>query len=136
LEELEYRNWFDMTEDEDMKGRIWVIIGILGMTGILILVGGIAYFLNQISGKFYPNCECKSVTIQSVNGSNLLRPDHNWAKNNFHIPGLQLQLIGLRNSQPLRNRTASEADPLRMRPLEAPLEAKISGIIPGSRLIR
>ena len=43
-----------MTEDEDMKGRIWVIIGILGMTGILILVGATAYFLNQISGKFYP----------------------------------------------------------------------------------
>ena len=43
-----------MTEDEDTKGRIWVIIGILGMTGILILVGGIAYFLNQISEKFHP----------------------------------------------------------------------------------
>jgi len=43
-----------MIEDEDMKGRIWVIIGILGMTGILILVGGIAYFLNQVSGKFHP----------------------------------------------------------------------------------
>jgi len=43
-----------MTEDEDMKGRIWVIIGILGMTGVLILVGGIAYFLNQISEKFHP----------------------------------------------------------------------------------
>jgi len=43
-----------MTEDEDTKARIWVIIGILGMTGILILVGGIAYFLNQISEKFHP----------------------------------------------------------------------------------
>ena len=43
-----------MTEREDVKGGIGVIIGILGMTGILILVGGIAYFLNQISGKFYP----------------------------------------------------------------------------------
>jgi len=43
-----------MTEHEDMKGRIWIIIGILGMTGILILVGGIAYFLNQISEKFHP----------------------------------------------------------------------------------
>jgi len=43
-----------MTEDEDMKARVWVIIGILGMTGILVLVGGIAYFLNQVSGKFHP----------------------------------------------------------------------------------
>jgi len=43
-----------MTEDEDTKARIWVIIGILGMTGILILVGGIAYFFNQISEKFHP----------------------------------------------------------------------------------
>jgi len=43
-----------MTEHEDTKARIWVIIGILGMTGVLILVGGIAYFLNQVSGKFHP----------------------------------------------------------------------------------
>ena len=43
-----------MTEHEDVKGGIGVIIGILGMTGILILVGATAYFLNQISGKFYP----------------------------------------------------------------------------------
>jgi len=43
-----------MTEDEDTKARIRVIIGILGMTGVLILVGGIAYFLNQVSGKFHP----------------------------------------------------------------------------------
>ena len=43
-----------MTEDEDMKARMWVIIGILGVTGVLVLVGGIAYFLNQVSGKFHP----------------------------------------------------------------------------------
>ena len=43
-----------MTEDEDTKARILVIMGFLGMTGILILVGGIAYLFNQVSGKFYP----------------------------------------------------------------------------------
>jgi len=43
-----------MTEDEDTKARIWVIIGVLGMTGILVLVGATAYFLNQVSGKFHP----------------------------------------------------------------------------------
>ena len=36
--------------DDDNQARIKVTLGLLGMTGVLVLVGSIAYFINHISG--------------------------------------------------------------------------------------
>jgi len=36
--------------DDDNQARIKVTLGLLGITGVLLLVGSIAYFINQISG--------------------------------------------------------------------------------------
>ena len=36
--------------DDDNQARIKVTLGLLGMTGVLLLVGSGAYFINQISG--------------------------------------------------------------------------------------
>ena len=36
--------------DDDNQARIKVTFGLLGMTGVLLLVGSITYLINQISG--------------------------------------------------------------------------------------
>ena len=36
--------------DDDYQARIKVTLGLLGMTGVLLLVGSVVYFINQISG--------------------------------------------------------------------------------------
>jgi len=42
-----------MSNDENTKYQIKVTFGILGMTGILLLIGSVAYLINQISGNFH-----------------------------------------------------------------------------------
>jgi len=42
-----------MSDDE--KCQIKVTLGILGMTGVLVLIGSVTYLFNQISGNFHLN---------------------------------------------------------------------------------
>jgi len=39
-------------QDDNNKARIKVTLGMLGLTGILLLIGTVSYLLNQISAKF------------------------------------------------------------------------------------
>jgi len=44
----------EMTKySENVRYQIKVTLALLGMTGVLLLVGSAAYFINQISGKFH-----------------------------------------------------------------------------------
>ena len=42
-----------MSDDTNTKYQINVILGLLGITGVLVVVGMVVSLLNQISGKFY-----------------------------------------------------------------------------------
>jgi len=41
-----------MPNDENTKYQIKVILGILGITGVLVLVGSVVSHLNQITSQF------------------------------------------------------------------------------------
>ena len=42
-----------MSDDTNAKYQINVILGLLGLTGVLVVIGTVVSLLNQISGKFY-----------------------------------------------------------------------------------
>ena len=44
-----------MSDDTNTKYQIKVILGLLGLTGVLVVIGTVVSLLNQISGKFYSN---------------------------------------------------------------------------------
>ena len=42
-----------MSDDTNTKYQIKVILGLLGLTGVLVVIGTVLSLLNQISWKFY-----------------------------------------------------------------------------------
>ena len=41
-----------MSDDTDTKYQIMVILGLLGLTGILVVIGTVVSLLNQITSKY------------------------------------------------------------------------------------
>ena len=41
-----------MSDDTNTKYQIMVILGLLGLTGVLVVVGTVASLLNQITSKY------------------------------------------------------------------------------------
>ena len=44
-----------MSDDTDTKYQIRVILGLLGLTGVLVVIGTVVNIFNQISGNYHPS---------------------------------------------------------------------------------
>ena len=44
-----------MSDDTNIKYQIKVILGLLGLTGVLVMMGIVVNIFNQISGNYHPS---------------------------------------------------------------------------------